>query len=168
MDATNTQSYLLDSTRQLEADTKAASDAAIRAIVRNWKTLTGYPASGSEAILRLKGPADSFDPATFKPSLKVTVEPGQNRLTFNVAGCDGVKTWYRQRGTLPWRFIGFDSTAPFSNVNDSPVGSAAAGLAWPSNSQRSRKCCCAAERSVNATFPHLATNSEAVMAAQSS
>jgi hypothetical protein len=113
MAATNTQANLLDSTRQLEADTKTASDAAIRAIVRNWKTLPGYAASGSEAILRLKGPADSFDPATFKPSLKVTVEPGQNRLTFNVAGCDGVKVWYRLRGTLPWHFIGFDSSAPY-------------------------------------------------------
>jgi hypothetical protein len=113
MDATNTQANLLASLRQLEADTKTANDAIIRGIVRNWKTLSGYPASGSEAILRLKGAADPFDPATFKPSLKVTVEPGQNRLSFNLAGCDGVKVWYRQRGTLPWFFIGYDSSAPY-------------------------------------------------------
>jgi|GEM_PF-6599023 len=53
--------------------------------------------------------------------------------------------------------------APRSKVYQAPSGSAAAGLGWPSNSQRSRKCCCAAERSESCAFFHLAMNSCGVM-----
>jgi hypothetical protein len=113
MATTNTQSNLLNSVRQLEGDSQVANDAIIRGFIRNAKTLPGWAASGSEAILRAKGGADPFNPTTFKPNLKVAVEPGQNKLTFNVAGCRGLNVYYRQRGTLPWIFIGFDSSAPY-------------------------------------------------------
>ena len=58
-----------------------------------------------------------------------------------------------KKGTIPWA------------ERDSPLfpESAAAGLGWPSNSQRSRKCCCAAERSESWAFFHLAMNSCGVM-----
>ena len=40
-----------------------------------------------------------------------------------------------------------------------PVGSASAGVGWPTRRQRSRKCSWAAERSLSVTWRHLATNS---------
>jgi len=48
----------------------------------------------------------------------------------------------------------------------SPFGSASCGLGWPNNSQRSRKCACAAERSVRSTLLHLAIKTSAVMCEQ--
>jgi len=47
---------------------------------------------------------------------------------------------------------------PRSKVYHAPSGSAAAGLGWSRRSQRSRKCCWQAERSVRETLRHLATN----------
>ena len=51
----------------------------------------------------------------------------------------------------------------FSKQNDSPVGSAAAGVGWSNTLHRSRKCSCAAERSFNSTLLHLQMNSDTVI-----
>jgi hypothetical protein len=81
--------------------------------VRNWKTLTGYPASGSEAVLKLRGADASFDPATYKPVLKVAIEAGLIKISFKKAGVDGVAVYCRLRGTSSWRRIGTDTSSPY-------------------------------------------------------
>jgi len=113
MEATDAAQNALDSARGLEKQTETANQSALRAAVRNWKTLPGYPASGSEAVLRLKGAAVAFDPITYKPELTVTVLPGQVRLGFEKRGADGVVIYSRMRGTLPWRKVGTDTSSPY-------------------------------------------------------
>ena len=74
MDATEAAAGVLAAAREVEQILETANDALIRAKVRNWKTLSGWAASGSEAVLQVKGSAVNFDPNTYKPVLKVAVE----------------------------------------------------------------------------------------------
>lgn len=113
MDATDTAQNTLDSARDLEAQTQATNEAAIRAAVRNWKTLPGYAASGSEAVLQLKGAGIEFDPNTYKTTLKATVAPGQVKIDFTKKGVDGVNIYSRLRGTMGWTKLAFDSNPPY-------------------------------------------------------
>ncbi len=59
MDATDTAQAATEAARQLEGDTEAAALQLLRAKVRNWKTLAGWAASGSEQILQLSGTGSS-------------------------------------------------------------------------------------------------------------
>ena len=56
---------------------------------------------------------------------------------------------------------------PRSKVKNSPFGSISAGLGCPTSSQRSRKCCWAADRSVSWTFFHLVIKVEASIVGES-
>lgn len=85
----------------------------IRGQVRNWKTLTGWAASGSEAALKLKGLEAAFDPATYKPVIKVSIEAGKIKVEFQKLGADGMAVYCRLRGTATWRRIGTDSDSPY-------------------------------------------------------
>ena len=113
MDDTDTAQNAVDSARDLEAQTRQTNEAAIRGAVRNWKTLPGYAASGSEAILQLKGAGVVFDPLTYKPKIKATVLPGQVRLDFTKAGVDGLVFYSRRQGTLPWTKLAMDTNPPY-------------------------------------------------------
>src|ERR1700730_6582295 len=53
--------------------------------------------------------------------------------------------------------------APFSNANHPPVGSAETGSGCSNNLHKSRKCVCAAARSVSATGFHFFMNSAGVI-----
>jgi hypothetical protein len=116
MGATDAAQNALDSAKGLEDQTETVKQAVLRASVRNWKTLPGYAASGSEAVLRLKGAAVAFDPNTFKPKLKATVRPGEVIIAFEKGGCDGVVIYSRLRGTLPWRKLAIDMNAPYNDT----------------------------------------------------
>jgi len=113
MDATDAAQNATDSARDSEAQTRQTNEATIRAAVRNWKTLPGYAASGSEAILQLKGAGVVFDPNTYKPKIKATVLPGQVRLDFTKAGVDGLVFYSRPQGTLPWTKLAMDTNPPY-------------------------------------------------------
>jgi len=115
-DATNAAQLALDSARLLEGSTEAAGLAQIRAKVRNWKTLTNYPASGSEAVLQLKGTDSPFDPATYKPVIKVKTVPGGVQVAFTKKGVDGVAVYMRVAGTTTWRKVGMDTESPFTDT----------------------------------------------------
>ena len=41
-----------------------------------------------------------FDPATFKPALKLSIVDGQVRVNFTKGECDSVAVYGRERGTL--------------------------------------------------------------------
>jgi hypothetical protein len=116
MGVTDTAQNGLDSAKDLEQQSETANQALLRANVRNWKTLPGYAASGSEAVLRLKGAAVAFDPNTFKPKLKATVKPGEVVIGFEKGGADGVVIYCRIRGTLPWRKLAIDMNAPYNDT----------------------------------------------------
>jgi len=116
MAATDAAENALDSARTLETKTTAANVALVRASVRNWKTVPGYAASGSEAVLRLKGTGVVFDPNTFKPKLRVTVRPGEVIIDFGKGGADGVVIYCRLRGTLSWRKLAVDMNPPYNDT----------------------------------------------------
>ena len=113
MDATAAAQQALDGVRGIERNTEAGALAAIRAQVRNWKTLTGWAASGSEGVLQLRGPDSGFDPLTYKTVLKVQLVPGGVRVDFTKKGADGVFIYMRVRGSATWRKIGMDTEAPY-------------------------------------------------------
>jgi len=113
IEATDTAAASIDGARQVERTTEATNLAEIRAKVRNWKTLSGFPASGSEAVLKLKGAEEGFDPATYKPVIKASIDAGKIKIDFNKRGVDGVTVYCRLRGTPTWRKIGSDTNPPY-------------------------------------------------------
>ena len=119
MDATETAAGALAAAREVEQNLEAANDALIRAKVRNWKTLPGWAASGSEAVLQMRGAAVSFDPNTYKTVLKVTVEADVVKVAFTKKGVDGVAIYTRLRGAAAWRKLAVDTLSPY--FDNSPL-----------------------------------------------
>lgn len=54
MEATDAAEAALDGARSEEGMARTTDIASLRARVRNWKTLSGYAASGSEGVLKLR------------------------------------------------------------------------------------------------------------------
>jgi hypothetical protein len=115
-DATNTAQAAVDAARLLEGGTEDAGLVQIRAKVRNWKTLTNYPTSGSEAVLQLKGADSPFDPASYKPVIKVKTVTGGVQVAFTKKGVDGVAIYLRVVGAITWRKVGMDTESPFTDT----------------------------------------------------
>lgn len=91
----------------------AAGIATIRARVRNFKTLPLWAASGSEAVLELKGSGPAFEPGVYKPVITVTIEAGKIVIDFAKDGADGLAIYGRLRGTTAWQKLGVDYEAPY-------------------------------------------------------
>lgn len=123
MQATDDAEMALAGARAQEKAAAETNDAAIRAVIRNWKTNPAYPSSGIEGSLQLKGAASSFDPQTFKSVLKLSIVGGQIRVDFIKGECDSIAIYCRLRGTAAWTKLGTDSrspyfdTAPLANAN---------------------------------------------------
>lgn len=111
IDGTNQAQTAVDGARVIERTTLTANLAQIRTKVRNWKTLTGFPTSGSEAVLKLKGGALGFDPNTYKPEIKATVEAGQVKFVFKKTGVDGLNFYLRRNGVATK--VGYDTNTPY-------------------------------------------------------
>ena len=119
MDATEAAAGALDAAREVEQSLEKTNDALIRAKVRNWKTLPGWAASGSEAVLQMKGSGVNFDPNTYKTVLKVTVEADVVKVAFTKKGVDAVAIYTRLRGTAIWRKLAMDTLSPY--FDNSPL-----------------------------------------------
>jgi hypothetical protein len=113
LEATNALAAALKGARQAEAAEERAMLPKMRALVRHWKTLPGYPASGSEAALRLKVAGPTLDPATYKPVIRARIEAGRVRLDFEKRGVSGLVFYARLRGAMEWERLGTDTRAPF-------------------------------------------------------
>lgn len=113
MEATDAAEAALDGARTTEKAVTTTNTAAIRGYVRNWKTLPGYPASGSEGVLGLRGSESASDPSTFKSVIKLSLDGNQIKLEFTKAGVDAVVVYSRLRGTLGWTKLGTDSASPY-------------------------------------------------------
>lgn len=113
MQATDDALAALNAARGMEETAVANNEAAIRLAIRNWKTNSAYAASGIEGSLKLKGPASSFDPTTFKTVLKLSIVGGQIRVDFLKDKCDSVAVYCRLRGTAGWTKLGNDSRSPY-------------------------------------------------------
>ena len=122
MDITDSAAAALDGARNIEGSTLAANLASIRAKVKNWKTLAGYPASGSEAVLKLKGSGPAFDPTNYKPVITVSLVAGKPQIDFTKLGVDGVAIYCRLAGTGTWRKLAVDTESPY--VDTAPLAQA--------------------------------------------
>lgn len=123
-DATNTADAALTSARQLEKTVEATNLALIRAKVKNWKTLAGFPTSGSEGVLGLRGSDAAFDPVSYKPGFKVSTVVGGVRIDFVKKGVDGVNIYMRVHGTAAFRKIGMDTESPYTDSTPLAVAGA--------------------------------------------
>lgn len=110
---TDAAQAILDGKRAAEKAGEAANQAAVRAMIRNWKTMPGYAASGSEGVLKLKGAEEDFDPTNYKPVIKVSVEGSYIRLDFAKKGVDALIIYTRLRGETGWTKLARDSASPY-------------------------------------------------------
>jgi len=110
---TDAAATALDGARNIERSTQATALAGLRAYVRNWKTLPGWAGSGSEAVLKVIGGADDFDPATYQPKIDASIDAGKIRINWKKKGADGIAVYCRLRGSAAWRRIGTDTEPPY-------------------------------------------------------
>ncbi len=121
-DATNAAQAALDSARIIERTVEPANVVQIRAKIRNWKTLPNYASSGSEGVLHLHGADSGFDPATYKPVIKISHVPGGVKVSFVKKGVEGMAIYMRVAGTTTWRKVGMDTETPF--IDTTPLATA--------------------------------------------
>ncbi len=117
MEATDAAEAARDGARTVERAAQKADVAGLRLKVRNWKTLAGWGTSGSEGVLKVKGSEVAFDPSTYKPKLKVTLEGGVVVVGFVLGEADGVNIYARLRGTAAWRKLGMDTSSPYLDAS---------------------------------------------------
>lgn len=96
-----------------ETESTRVNTPDIRLAVRNMKTRALYASSGVEGTLRLKGSESGFDPATFKPVLKLSIVGSHVRSDFTKGECDSVAIYSRLRGTTGWTKLSIDSDSPY-------------------------------------------------------
>lgn len=113
MDAVNAAETALKGARAKATARAAAIEPTVRMSIRNWKTRPLYPASGLGGTLRLVGSPTTFDPNTFKPSIKVAIVGRQIKISFNKRRCDSVVVYRRLLGSPDWTKLGIDSLTPY-------------------------------------------------------
>ncbi len=72
----------------------------------------------TEAIgddLGIIGPESSFDPDTFKPTFKITVQPGTVKIEFTKSETDGVNIYCRLKGQANFKFVARDTNSPYED-----------------------------------------------------
>jgi len=113
MEATDNAKSALEGARAVEEVRTAVNEQAIRAMIRNWKTLPGYPDSGSEGVLGLRAVEPAFDPSAYKPVLKISLDGGRIKIEFVKGRVDAVAVYCRPRGTSAWTRLIADTGSPY-------------------------------------------------------
>ncbi len=113
MDATDTSQTATDAARLLEGDAEKAGLAQVRAKLTNWKTLAGWAASGSAAVLQVDGTNTPFDPTSYQTTLTVSLVVGGVRVDFVKKGIEAAAIYCRLAGTTTWKKVGAANHSPF-------------------------------------------------------
>ncbi|MBI5684393.1 MAG: hypothetical protein HZC54_04875 [Verrucomicrobia bacterium] len=113
MEATDTAQGILDGARTTEQSVEGTNLTQLRAKVRNWKTLPAFPASGSEGVLQLKGAEAEFDPATYKPAIRVSIEGGKVVVSGAKKGVEAFAIYARLRGSQTWERLAVENHPPY-------------------------------------------------------
>ena len=101
---------------------KTAHLPLIRKSTANLKTTSGFT-DGDASTLDVARSASTFDPATYKPQIKVEAHPGYNELTGKKRGVQALNIYMRIKGVGPWTLLAAKrSTFPFSD--DTPPAAA--------------------------------------------
>lgn len=95
------------------AEKNSTNEAAVRNMIRYWKTKPNFDASGVAGNLRLVGTESSFDSSTFKPKLTVSLDGPQVKVDFTKGECDYLCIYARLRGETGWTKLGIDSSSPY-------------------------------------------------------
>lgn len=122
MDATDTAQTAVNAARELEHSTEATGLAQLRAKFRNWKTLAGWAASGSDEVLQVRGTSSAFDANSYKPVIQAALTVGGVRLSFTKKGAEGMNFYSRVAGTTAWHKIGMHTHSPF--IDSTPLAQA--------------------------------------------
>ena len=113
MDATNAAETALTGARTAEQNIEAQKLLILRGNIRNWKTLPLMPASGSEGVLQLTGAAIAFDPSTYKPVIRASIEGGKVVVSGAKKGVEGWAIYTRLRGSQPWEKLAVENHPPY-------------------------------------------------------
>ena len=119
MKATNAASDALDAARAAEVAAETTGLAQLRPKVRNWKTLPGWAASGSEAVLELGGSSTPFDPSSYQTTLTASVGLGGVQLGFIKKGVESMAFYSRLHTAANWKKAGSCNHSPF--IDNTPV-----------------------------------------------
>jgi hypothetical protein len=94
----------------------------IRKSTGNLKTTTGFT-DGDADTLDVATSSSTFDPATYKPQIKVEAHPGYNELIGRKRGAQALNFYMRIKGVGPWTLLASKrATFPFSD--DTPPATA--------------------------------------------
>jgi hypothetical protein len=122
MDATDAAQSATDAARQLENNAETTGLAQVRAKVRHWKTLTGWAASGSSAVLQVDGTSTPINPTSYQTTLQASLVPGGVRLDFTKKGAEGAAIYLRVGTTANWHKVGMSNHSPF--IDHTPLAAA--------------------------------------------
>lgn len=112
MEATDAAATALEVVRSQEKLGKKEGLKELRAIIRRWKTMPGYPQAGTERVLGIKGKEPPFDAGTYKPVIKASLKGGLVRLDYTKLGVDALLFFVRLRGETEWRRLAVDADPP--------------------------------------------------------
>jgi hypothetical protein len=120
MDATEAAATALEGVRSQERLGKKEGLKELRAIIRRWKTMPGYPQAGTERVLAIKGKEPPFEAGTYQPVIKASLKGGLVRLDFAKLGVDALLFFVRLRGETEWRRLAVDADSPC--IDATPLG----------------------------------------------
>jgi hypothetical protein len=122
MDATDTAEDALNTARPLETAADAAAQQILRTKVKNWKTLPGWAASGSEGTLELTGTSSTMDPLSHKSTIRLNLVPGGVRVDFTKKGVSAANIYMRVRGAGSFTKIAMVLESPY--IDTTPLAKA--------------------------------------------
>lgn len=93
-------------------NTRAAVEGRERAIIRRFKSATGYTDAIGQ-LLKIIGPDDTTDLATAKPDLTAIARAHGIELGFTKSKSDGVNIYGKRDGDADYVFLAHDTSAPY-------------------------------------------------------
>jgi hypothetical protein len=94
---------------------RAARDAQLRAYAKRIKDSTAYTEAAGHDYQIIR-PASAFDPATYKTVLKVRIVAGAPEIRWKKGGAEGVRIYWRLRGSPTWNFLDRDNKSPYRDT----------------------------------------------------
>jgi hypothetical protein len=93
-------------------NTRAAVEGRLRAIIRRFKSATGYNDAIGQ-LLKIIGSDDTTDLTTAKPDLTATPQAHGIELGFTRSKSDGVNIYSKRDGDADFVFLAHDTSAPY-------------------------------------------------------
>lgn len=92
--------------------TRAAVEGRVRAIIRRFKSATGYTEAIGQ-LLKIIGSDDTTDLTTAKPDLTATPQAHGTELGFTKSKSDGVNLYSKRDGDADYVFLAHETSSPY-------------------------------------------------------